>query len=476
MKSSKAITQKRFLSFQNLYVSLVLSLFYGHNLSAQMGVNSTGTAPQASAMLDVSSTNKGVLIPRMTTAQRDGINSPATGLQIYNTTNNGLEFYNGTVWASVSGTGGSQWTTSGNNIYSSNVGNVGIGVSNPDFPLVSKGRIRIRDSGNNESAGIWFNKNGNSTLNTFIGIDPSNNFGIYSPILNKNMFTADMTTGGVRIEGPNVANSTIKMLSLGGYGKVEIDAPGIVGGRLSILENGNVGIGVGNPSEKLEIAGNVKINNGYIHFWNPTVQSHSISSSGGYLRLGGGDALNGEGVWINNTGSIFGGIKFKTNSSIAINDNEGAAGQVLTSGGGGNSVSWSNVQKPIRHFTLSSTKLISNNNETFYDNILTFTLTSPGTIIIFPRVRTYFGCTNPLDHCYLSWTFKTYINGINIPSFDSNYQQTLAYFQFYEERSMGPFTLTLSAGTHTISFTSTLNSIAAPPTLKLEALVQFIPD
>ncbi len=441
-----------------------------------MGVNSSGTAPNASAMLDVSSTNKGILIPRMTTAQRDGISSPATGLQIYNTTNNGLEFYNGSVWASVSGTGGSQWTTSGNNIYSSNAGNVGIGVSNPDFPLVSKGRIRIRDSGNNESAGIWFNKNGNTALNTFIGIDLSNNFGIYSPTLNKNMFTADMTTGGVRIEGPNVANATTKMLSLGGYGKVEIDAPGIVGGRFSILENGNVGIGVSNPAEKLEIAGNVKINNGYIRFWNPTVQSHSISSSGGYLRLGGGDALNGDGVWINNTGSIFGGIKFKTNSSIAIADNEGTTNQVLTSNGAGNAVSWSNVQKPIRHFTLSSTKLISTNGETFYDDVLTFTLTSPGRIIIFPRVRTFFACANPLDHCHLSWTFKTYINGNNISSFDSNYQQVMAYIQNFEERSMGPFSLNLTTGTHTISFTSTLNTIAPPPTLRLESLVQFIPD
>jgi hypothetical protein len=45
-----------------------------------------GTAsPTASALLDVSSTTKGVLIPRMTTTQRNAISSPAIGLQIYNT-------------------------------------------------------------------------------------------------------------------------------------------------------------------------------------------------------------------------------------------------------------------------------------------------------------------------------------------------------------------------------------------------------
>jgi len=55
----------------------------------------------ASAQLDVTSTTRGFLPPRMTTAQRDLIATPAEGLVIYNTTTQVLNFYNGAVWAAV---------------------------------------------------------------------------------------------------------------------------------------------------------------------------------------------------------------------------------------------------------------------------------------------------------------------------------------------------------------------------------------
>ena len=60
-----------------------------------------GGASAASAALDITSTTKGFLPPRMTTAQRDAIASPATGLVIYNTSTNKLNFYNGTAWEQV---------------------------------------------------------------------------------------------------------------------------------------------------------------------------------------------------------------------------------------------------------------------------------------------------------------------------------------------------------------------------------------
>ena len=58
------------------------------NLHAQgVGINNTATAPDASAMLDVSSTTKGFLPPRVTLSQRNLINQPATGIIIYHTDN-----------------------------------------------------------------------------------------------------------------------------------------------------------------------------------------------------------------------------------------------------------------------------------------------------------------------------------------------------------------------------------------------------
>jgi hypothetical protein len=87
----------------------VLSLFtfYTH---AQVAINTDGTPPDASAMLDVKSTDKGLLIPRVTTAQRNGIAKPATGLLVYQTdAPEGFYYNKGTItqpqWILLGATG-----------------------------------------------------------------------------------------------------------------------------------------------------------------------------------------------------------------------------------------------------------------------------------------------------------------------------------------------------------------------------------
>lgn len=66
-----------------------------------IGINATGAQPNNKAMLDVSSTTTGVLIPRMSTAQRNAITSPPNGLQIYNTGTNSLDIYRDSYWGQV---------------------------------------------------------------------------------------------------------------------------------------------------------------------------------------------------------------------------------------------------------------------------------------------------------------------------------------------------------------------------------------
>ena len=84
---------KKLIFLLPIFVLLQLSLY------AQVGI---GTAtPAASSQLEVTSTTKGFLPPRMTTVQRDAIVSPATGLVIFNTTTNGLEFKSSTGWVSL---------------------------------------------------------------------------------------------------------------------------------------------------------------------------------------------------------------------------------------------------------------------------------------------------------------------------------------------------------------------------------------
>lgn len=62
-------------------------------------------APDASATLELESTTKGFLPPRMTTVQRDAISSPAVGLMIFDTTAAQYQFWNGTAWSGL-GSGG----------------------------------------------------------------------------------------------------------------------------------------------------------------------------------------------------------------------------------------------------------------------------------------------------------------------------------------------------------------------------------
>ena len=62
-------------SILNSYISLAQSA----------AINTTGASADPSAALDITSTTKGLLIPRMTTAQRSTINQPAPGLMVYQT-------------------------------------------------------------------------------------------------------------------------------------------------------------------------------------------------------------------------------------------------------------------------------------------------------------------------------------------------------------------------------------------------------
>lgn len=65
----------------------------------QIGVGTT--APHASSILEISSTEKGFLPPRLTTSERDAILDPSEGLMIYNKTVECIEFYNAIEWKNI---------------------------------------------------------------------------------------------------------------------------------------------------------------------------------------------------------------------------------------------------------------------------------------------------------------------------------------------------------------------------------------
>jgi hypothetical protein len=82
-----------------LQIFVTLLLISSQLKSQNVGINETGSNPDGSAMLDVTSTNKGILIPRLTRAQKFLINTPANGLLIYQTDDTmGFWYYETNKW------------------------------------------------------------------------------------------------------------------------------------------------------------------------------------------------------------------------------------------------------------------------------------------------------------------------------------------------------------------------------------------
>ncbi len=155
------------------YFSFLPLLFLAEKIAAQIGINAIGTPPATNAMLDISSTTKGLLIPRMTTTQRNALTA-SDGLTVYDTDTKGYWFYNGTSWQNLSTVAGNTpWLTAGNNIYNANTGNVGIGTNSPEykFDVLHNGNSGLRvkssfsysvidiDAASGEAA-MKFSKNG----------------------------------------------------------------------------------------------------------------------------------------------------------------------------------------------------------------------------------------------------------------------------------------------------------------------------
>jgi len=85
-------------------IFLVLILAATLTTYSQVAVNTDNSLPDNSAMLDVKSTNRGMLIPRMNIDQLDSIQNPATGLMVYLTDLNEFMYFNGTDWFLINST------------------------------------------------------------------------------------------------------------------------------------------------------------------------------------------------------------------------------------------------------------------------------------------------------------------------------------------------------------------------------------
>ena len=92
------------------------TLFFASTANAQVGIGVPAENIHPSAELEVKSTEKGFLLPRMTKAQRIAIGSPATGLIVYQTDGDetnptGLYYFDGLIWKNGIGAQGIQGLT-----------------------------------------------------------------------------------------------------------------------------------------------------------------------------------------------------------------------------------------------------------------------------------------------------------------------------------------------------------------------------
>lgn len=275
--------------------------------SQSIGVGTN--TPDGSAQLDVTSTNKGVLLPRMTLAQRNLIPSPVAGLIVYQTDNTpGFYFYNGTSWLQLStGSATNYWSLNGSNyIYNNNAGGrVGINTNNPasrlevfgDVLISGGGPFKIQGDGGGQSQ-FRFQKNDGTpthqithlggtnpllmiqkvpatTLDWVMDMNGRVGMGTTIPAVKMHIDGGNISGEVLRIEGPNVqmglatdgilkgffnlTGDDIKIGSLASndLGKFIIRLNG--GDRMFVHPDGRVSIGIATPATGYMLSVNGKI-------------------------------------------------------------------------------------------------------------------------------------------------------------------------------------------------------------------------
>ncbi|MFH2143558.1 MAG: hypothetical protein ABIJ97_14120 [Bacteroidota bacterium] len=170
-------------SFLILTISMLL---FGYMISQNIAITDDDAyTANSSAMLDVKSLTKGLLVPRLTTAQRTAIVTPATGLLVFDTTINGFYFYNGSAWINLSSgsSGGMFWSYTSPNIYmTTGTNKLGLGTSSPIHKLHLLENVVVIDG----------------TDGNFIDIQNTNtNYGVMSGIRFMNGTTANTFKGGI---------------------------------------------------------------------------------------------------------------------------------------------------------------------------------------------------------------------------------------------------------------------------------------
>ncbi len=199
------------------HLLLIVVFVIPFQLLSQTGIGTT--TPHTSAKLDITSTDKGFLPPRMTSSQRTSIQNPATGLMVYQTDGTaGLYYHNGTAWIYI--------INSTTNVVSITNGGTGTTTATGTGSVVLS--------------------NTPTLITPNLGVASATSLAV--PLINGGSGTTQSltyrSTSGIGTTGAD------HIFQVGNNGGTE---------AMRILNNGNVGIGISSPTAKLDVTGDVKI-------------------------------------------------------------------------------------------------------------------------------------------------------------------------------------------------------------------------
>jgi hypothetical protein len=174
------------------FFTILFFVFPAFSQTVGVGVNTDGSSPDASSLLDVKSTDKGILIPRMTATQRGAIASPATGLLVFQTdATEGFYFYDGATWVRLATTANAAYTAGTGVSISSNV----ITNTAPDQTVSLTGGTGISVSGTYPSFTVTNSSPSSGGTVTSVGLSLPSVFSVTnSPVTGSGTLTGSLAT------------------------------------------------------------------------------------------------------------------------------------------------------------------------------------------------------------------------------------------------------------------------------------------
>jgi hypothetical protein len=316
------------------FVSIIFAALLSY-VTSQAQTNtfpSTGAAgigtltPNASSLLEIKSTTKGLLISRMTKVQRDAIVSPATGLLIYQTNSApGFYYYSGTAWTAVTPKS-KGWSLTGNAGTDSSINFLGTTDAHPLVFRVNNTKSGYIDNSNSNNTSFGYQAllaNATGTLNAafgayslYVNTTGNNNTAVGYEALYQNTTGSDNTATGL---GALTFNTTGDVNTASGYKSLYSNTTGeqnTATGYASLYSNVN-----GNYNSA---HGTAAMNNNTSGFYNTANGAYSLylNSSGSSNTASGYQALYNNATGYSNVAVGIYSLYKSTNASrlVAVGD------------------------------------------------------------------------------------------------------------------------------------------------------------